>query len=270
MNKYLLILLACVLMAIGCVTRQQIDYGTQIDYGQWWKNTPVDENYYFVAGGHAPTRQEASAAARAEMAMSIRVKVDSFIFSEMYLNNTKTDFKGVERARVKSGETLRYLSIAAVRKTDEGYLALARMPRRPVDKILDGLPFKWIPPSTGEIVRSAIVPGWGQLEKNQTRKGFTILGSQLAVSGGVLIINFLKASSHQDYLLAQTRKARQVYWEREENYKLVMIGTLVAWSAVYLYNLADVSTAEKKVDLGDKPVSVDFNYPDIRLVYRSP
>ena len=121
-----------------------------------------------------------------------------------------------------------------------------------------------------EIVRSVLAPGWGQLKKKQVRKGLSILSSQVALLGSTLIFNSLKTSAHDDYLLARTDGVRRAYRDDEENYQRLMTGSLVGLGAVYLYNLIDVSTADKKVPIRDKSVSVGFNYPDIRLVYRFP
>ena len=119
-------------------------------------------------------------------------------------------------------------------------------------------------------MRSVLAPGWGQLKKKQVRKGLSILSSQVVLLGSTLIFNSLKTSAHDDYLLARTDGVRRAYRDDEENYQRLMTGSLVGLGAVYLYNLIDVSTADKKVPIRDKSVSVGFNYPDIRLVYRFP
>lgn len=263
MNRYVLILLACVLIVSGCAVKQR-------DYGPWNEILPEDSDYFYAVGGPSPTRQAANDNARSEMGKFISVTVDSEIENRKQERNNDIDQERLEQLRVKSKETLRYLSIAAVKNKDEGYLALARMPRRPLNEIMESLRFEWIPPSTGEIVRSVLAPGWGQLKKKQVRKGLGILSSQVVLLGSTLIFNSLKTSAHDDYLLARTDGVRRAYRDDEENYQRLMTGSLVGLGAVYIYNLIDVSTADKKVLIRDKSVSVEFNYPDTKLVYRFP
>ena len=263
MNRYVLILLACVLIVSGCAVKQR-------DYGQWSEILPEDSDYFYAVGGPSPTRQAANDNARSEMGKFISVTVDSEIENRKQERNNDIDQERLEQLRVKSKETLRHLSIAAVKNEDDGYLALARMPRRPLNEIMESLRFEWIPPSTGEIVRSVLAPGWGQLKKKQVRKGLGILSSQVVLLGSTLIFNSLKTSAHDDYLLARTDGVRRAYRDDEENYQRLMTGSLVGLGAVYIYNLIDVSTADKKVLIRDKSVSVEFNYPDTKLVYRFP
>jgi len=263
MNRYVLVLLAFVSIVSGCAVKHE-------DYGRWCEILPEDSDYFYAVGGPSPTRQAANDNARSEMGKFISVTVDSEIERMVVDSGDEIDQNTIDQLRVRSKETLEYLSIAAVKNKDEGYLALARMPRRPLNEIMESLRFEWRPPSTGEIVRSVLAPGWGQLKKKQVRKGLSILSSQVVLLGSTLIFNSLKTSAHDDYLLARTDGVRRAYRDDEENYQRLMTGSLVGLGAVYLYNLIDVSTADKKVPIRDKSVSVGFNYPDIRLVYRFP
>ena len=263
MNRCLPVLLACVLIVSGCALKHR-------DYGRWCEILPEDSDYFYAVGGPSSTRQAANDNARSEMGKFISVTVDSEIESWKRERNDGIDQERLEQLRLESKETLRYLSIAAVKREDGGYLALARMPRRPLNEIMESLRFEWMPPSLGEMARSALVPGWGQLEKKQTRKGLGILSSQVVLLGSTLIFNSLKTSAHDDYLLARTDGVRRAYRDDEDNYQRLMTGSLVGLGAVYIYNLIDVSTADKKVLIRDKSVSVEFNYPDTKLVYRFP
>ena len=263
MNRYVLILLTCVLIVSSCAVKQR-------DYGRWIEILPEDSDYFYAVGGPSPTRQAANDNARSEMGKFISVTVNSEIESWKQARNNDIDQGRLEQLRLESKETLTYLSIAAVKRKDGDYLALARMPRRPLNEIMESLRFEWRPPSTGEIVRSVLAPGWGQLKKKQVRKGLGILSSQVVLLGSTLIFNSLKTSAHDDYLQARTDGVRRAYRDDEENYQRLMTGSLVGLGAVYIYNLIDVSTANKKVLICGKSVSVEFNYPDIELVYRFP
>ena len=195
MNRYVLILLTCVLIVSGCAVKQR-------DYGRWSEILPEDSDYFYAVGGPSPTRQAANDNARSEMGKFISVTVDSEIERVVVDSGDEIDRNTIDQLQVASRETLQYLSMVEVKKTGEGYYTLARMPRQPLDKILEALRFKWVPPSTGDIVRSVLVPGWGQLEKKQSQKGLTIFGSQVLLLGGVLVSNSLKSSAYDDYLLA--------------------------------------------------------------------
>ena len=238
------------------------------EFGDWMVRLPEDSDYFYAVGGPNPSRQVANDNARSEMGKFISVTVDSEIERVVIDSGDEIDRNTIDQLQVASRETLQYLSLVEVKKTGEGYYTLARMPRQPLDKILEALRFKWVPPSTGDIVRSVLVPGWGQLEKKQSQKGLTIFGSQVLLLGGVLVSNSLKSSAYDDYLLARTDSVRQAYRDNEENYQRLMTGMLVATGAAYLYNLVDVSTSLKKVSIKKRSVSLKMDPSATSLTYQ--
>ena len=111
MNRYVLILLACVLIVSGCALKHR-------DYGRWSEILPEDSDYFYAVGGPSSTRQAANDNARSEMGKFISVTVDSEIESWKRERNDGIDQERLEQLRLESKETLRYLSIAAVKRED--------------------------------------------------------------------------------------------------------------------------------------------------------
>ena len=141
------------------------------------------------------------------------------------------------------------LSIVEVHRNQEGYYALARMPSRPIEEILDSLRFKKVPATMGEIGRSVALPGWGQIQKNQNRKGFSILSAQALTIGGTVLFSILKSSADEDMIYARTAGVRRAYQQDSQTFRSLMVGSLITGTAIYIYNLVDVTAVPKKVPL---------------------
>lgn len=111
------------------------------------------------------------------------------------------------------------------------------------------------------VVRSLVVPGWGQLYKGSTTKGACILGGEVALVAGILVAENLRSSyvkkMHEQpkHLEAYNRKADN--WENVRN---VCIGGA---AALYVYNLVDALVANgRKRTIRHKPVNFAL-YPSV-------
>jgi len=246
-NLFSLFILTCLLSGCGA---------KHAEFGNWTRRLPEGRNYFYAVGGPSESRPAANDNARAEMAKFIQVTVDAEINNILKARNEEIDNRFFEQVHLRANETLRYVSIVEVRKSPEGYYALARMPRRPVDEILEEIKFTKIPPSFGEIAKSIVITGWGEFHKSQTKKGMAILGSESLLVGGSLIFLTLRDDAADKSIHALTQGARKTYLNRKENYERLMLGTLIGAGVVYLYNLVDVTTVPKKVETG----SVIFSF----------
>jgi len=238
------------------------------EFGNWTTRLPEDHNYFYAVGGPNESRPVANDSARTEMAKFIQVTVDAEIDRILKARNEEVDRRFFEQVRIQAKETLRYVSIVEVRKLSEGYYALARMPRRPIDEILEKIKFIKIPPGFGEIARSAVIPGWGQFHKGQTKKGMAILGSESLLVGGSLILLSLRDDAADKSLRALTAGARKTYRDRKENYERLMLGTVIGAGVVYLYNLVDVTTVPRKVEADSVPLSFNASLDAVVLRYQ--
>ena len=234
--------LVCILSFCGCGLRQA-------EFGNWVVRLPEDSDYFYAVGGPNPDRPAANDNARAEMAKFISVTVDSEIERVTVEQDGEIETTVVDQLRLKAEETLENVSIVEVRKTGEGYYTLARMPSRPIEDILESLRFKKVPPTAGEIARSILLPGWGQFQKDQSRKGFGILSGQALTIGSGALFYVLKSSAEENMIYAKTHGARKAYQQDSQTLKSLMISSLVTAGAVYIYNLVDVTAVPKKVPI---------------------
>lgn len=226
------------------------------EFGNWTTRLPEDQNYFYAVGGPSQLRSEANAHARSEMAKFIRVTVDSEIERIIEGRNEEVDKKTLEQLRIKANETLRYVNIVEVHKSPEGYYALARMPCRPLDELIEKIKFVKIPPSWDEIARSAVVPGWGQFQKRQFKKGVVFLSSEALLIGGYLIFDSFRDDAHEKSIFARTAGARKDYQDREQNYERLVLGTMVGIGAIYVANLVDAWAVPKTVEVEGKSASI--------------
>ena len=98
------------------------------------------------------------------------------------------------------------------------------MPSRPMEKILDSLRFKKMPPTVGEIGRSLVLPGWGQIQKSQQRTGFSILSAQAVAIGGTILFSILKSSADENMIYARTAGVRRAYQQDSQTFRSLMVG----------------------------------------------
>lgn len=91
--------------------------------------------------------------------------------------------------------------------------------------------------------RSAIIPGWGQLYKGSNLKGGLIIGSTVALVGGIIYTETMR----QDYMnkISKTHNTDNIrtYKTRADNFAMgrnICIGGL---AALYVYNIIDAIVA---------------------------
>ena len=235
-------LLVCLQIFSGCSF-------SQAKFGDWIVRLPEDNNYFYAVGGPSSERILSNDDARTEMAKFISVTVDSEVERITIEHDGTIETKVMDELRIKAKETLENVSIIEVRQKKEGYYSLARMPSRPVEDILESLRFKKVPPSTSEIVRSILLPGWGQYQKNQGQKGLAILSSQALIIGTTVLFHILKSSAEENMIYARTTGIRRAYQKDAQALRSLTFGSLITATAIYIYNLVDVSAVPKKVPL---------------------
>ena len=90
------------------------------------------------------------------------------------------------------------------------------------------------------LLRSVIVPGWGQMHKRQKAKGIAILGTEIASISGIVISQNLHKSYQNKTKKEQDSKLRQSYQNKSNTWGNMRNGFIVAASAIYIYNIIDV------------------------------
>ena len=89
--------------------------------------------------------------------------------------------------------------------------------------------------------RSAIIPGWGQMNKGSTGKGIAILGAEVVAVGGIVAFESMR-SSYVAKIHTQPQYAQQ-YASKASNCKNIRNGFIAGAAAVYVYNLIDAIAA---------------------------
>lgn len=89
--------------------------------------------------------------------------------------------------------------------------------------------------------RSAICPGWGQMYKGSSMKGFVLLGAEVAAIGGIIYTENARAS-YTSKMYSHPYQAHQ-YKTLVDNFTMARNCCIGAAAAVYVYNLIDALVA---------------------------
>jgi len=94
------------------------------------------------------------------------------------------------------------------------------------------------------IIKSAFVPGWGQIQKKETMKGVLLLsGFAVTITTGV-ITNSMSKSYQKDAENASGAEWISYYNDLSDQYFLVSMISFVLSGAIYGYNLFDVISSK--------------------------
>lgn len=110
---------------------------------------------------------------------------------------------------------------------------------------------------TKALLRSMIVPGWGQMYKQQKGKGVTILCAEAVAVAGIFVCHN-QYNNYRDKAIAEhSSKLRQEYMDKSDTWGNFRNGFIIGASAIYVYNIVDVLTSKGRK--GDKTKKVSLN-----------
>jgi hypothetical protein len=119
--------------------------------------------------------------------------------------------------------------------------------------------------------RSALLPGWGQMHKGSMTKGLLILGGEVALAGGIVATDNLRASYRQK--INQTHNAAHIkaYAGKADTMTNIRNLCITAAAALYIYNVVDAIVAPGNKYLVTPrltfvPVTGDASYTGLALV----
>jgi hypothetical protein len=92
------------------------------------------------------------------------------------------------------------------------------------------------------LLRSAVVPGWGQFYKGSNLKGGLILGGEAALAGGILASENLRASYVKK--MKEQPQHIQTYNSKADNWENIRNVCIGGAAALYVYNLIDAIAAD--------------------------
>ena len=93
------------------------------------------------------------------------------------------------------------------------------------------------------VLRSVIIPGWGQMYKKNTTKGALILGGTVAFAGGIIATENLRASYVK--MMGETYDVNAIrsYANSADNMTNIRNICIGGAAALYIYNLIDAAIA---------------------------
>ena len=92
--------------------------------------------------------------------------------------------------------------------------------------------------------RSALVPGWGQFYKKQSKMGYIFLGSEAFLIGSALFANHLSVHYNDKAAGESNITTRKEYMDWSDTAEAVAITTGIAAGVLYIYNIFDSITSK--------------------------
>ncbi len=235
------------------------DYSSDKIRPQWIKTlpTPKNESYRFILThiNGAEKLESARVSSKKELTAQIEkeesIKVKEKLEDKSIQGYSNGEFNTGESEEIYSlqiesegkVDLLNYIKIAEYyEKSERGIqlytlYAIARKGHIPS---FDDVQFT---PKYGArgLVRSMIIPGWGQMYKGSTVKGLSILGGEIACGIGILVCENTRAS-YLKKMREQPNYATQYNSNADTwaNYRNACIGVA---AALYVYNLVDALVA---------------------------
>ena len=252
--QYLLVVLIS-LFAGGCTTfsGKILVQSSEKETPEWIRDRPRGyENEYFVGratriASRDDAREMAIATVKKEIAERQAGELDSAGSSvkrgvhndqvwtdvSVQVNSSAKDvsLKGLEPFR-EYWEEYEFYRNGRLEKTLYDYYVLLRFPKP--------LSAKRSPPTSfGALWRSMLVPGWGQIYKDETAKGIAFFAAEgVAITAGVLLQKLSNTYERRSFQ-AQTQATRDLYYERALTYYRLGIGLTVLAAVIYFWNNLD-------------------------------
>jgi len=113
-------------------------------------------------------------------------------------------------------------------------------------------------PRPAATLRSMVFPGWGQLYKNDRKKGYALIFSSAAVTISTVIFHVMKNNAHQDYLSATEPSLIKEKYDRYNRYYKLRNNTALLAGGIWLYAFFDALIAAPK----QKQVKLTFIFTD--------
>lgn len=95
--------------------------------------------------------------------------------------------------------------------------------------------------------RSALVPGWGQLHKGESAKGWSLLAGTVGTATGGLLLQELAQRDYADAAAARTRPEKNHFLDRGDAFHTGSLVLLGAAGILYVYNLLDAGLTRPRV-----------------------
>lgn len=162
----------------------------------------------------------------------------SRITKEIKLKGSSTSVKGLEKVEEYWETTQTKINI------HYRYWILMKVPKR--QYLNYTFTQKELKPTYGiaPIVKSSLIPGWGQIHKGEPKKGVLLLsGFAVTLTSAIVTLN-LSESYERDAQNASGSEWITYYNDLSNQYYLVSVASFVLSGALYSYNIFDVISAK--------------------------
>jgi hypothetical protein len=109
-------------------------------------------------------------------------------------------------------------------------------------------------PRPAATLRSMVLPGWGQLYKNDKTKGYILIGSTASVAVATVIFHVLHKDFHNQYLKATDPKIIEQKYDKYNSFYKLRNNTALVAGGIWLYAFFDALLTEPK----EKQLKVSF------------
>jgi len=96
-------------------------------------------------------------------------------------------------------------------------------------------------------LRSAVIPGWGQVKKYEKGKGFFYFAGTAGLIATSVVCNSKSADSHEQATLAKTRESIEFYNDRSNTQMTISVSTLIGAGALWIGNIVSAVHKSEKV-----------------------
>lgn len=101
-------------------------------------------------------------------------------------------------------------------------------------------------PRPAATLRSMILPGWGQLYKNDKIKGYILVGSTTAVTLATALFHVLQKNAHDEYLKATDPNIIEQKYDKYNSFYKLRNNTALVAGGIWLYAFFDALLTEPK------------------------
>lgn len=271
------------------IQAQVVDKSSESKPG-WFVELPDSEHYkYFVGLGENASIEKAKKMAIQsvlfEISREIGVTINYNSISETNVKNiqnkksvtstTDFEFSGIIN---ETGDTAKIVGLREVesywqREIVAGnqlyrYWVLVRKPKSKVDP---DLPI-YTSYGAAPIWRSAIFPGWGQIYKQENKKAYKLMVSEIAFISGAVGGQYMYNRYHEKAYSTTSFSQRNSYLKNRDAWSLITTTAAIGAGAVYVYNLIDAISSKGKAKYastnkiqinpiwGDNSVQLQFSY----------
>lgn len=115
-------------------------------------------------------------------------------------------------------------------------------------------------PRPSAALRSLLLPGWGQIHKNDRRKGYVLISSAVITTATLGIFQILQHNAHSDYKNATDPGIIEQKYDSYNRFYKIRNNSALLLGGVWLYAFFDALIVPAKPGKGD--VSISFKIDD--------